>query len=275
MSNLITASIVLYNNADVSKTIECILNSSIQVKLYLIDNSPTNALQKELKEYLDNPNIHYVFNNCNVGFGAAHNIAIKKIIDTSEYHLILNPDVVFDENVIEELVKYMNKNNDVGLVMPKVIYPDGSTQYLCKLLPTPVDLIFRRFLPKSVIQSRTEFFELRFTNYNTEMEVPYLSGCFMFLRTNAIKKVGLFDERFFMYPEDIDLTRRINKYFKTMFYPNVQIVHEHGKGSYKNFRLLKIHIINMIKYFNKWGWIFDAERKIVNKRILSQLKNKK
>ncbi len=153
----------------------------------------------------------------------------------------------------------------------KVIYPEGETQYLCKLLPTPFDLIFRRFLPDNVLKERKENFELRFTNYNKIMEVPYLSGCFMFIRTAVLEKVGFFDERFFMYPEDIDFTRRINKYYKTNFYPFVNITHEHGKGSYKNLKMLYIHMSNMIKYFNKWGWFFDSDRKTTNKRILKQL----
>jgi GT2 family glycosyltransferase len=102
------------------------------------------------------------------------------------------------------------------------------------------------------------------------MEVPYLSGCFMFLRVAALKKVGLFDERFFMYPEDIDLTRRMYKEFKTVFYPEVEITHQHARESYKSLKLFYIHIVNMIRYFNKWGWFFDKERRIVNQRVISQ-----
>lgn len=268
---MLSASIVLYNNKDVYKTIECILNTPLNIQLYLIDNSPTNQLEKDLEEYIKNPNVHYVFNNANIGFGAAHNVALKKIQYNSNYHLILNPDVVFEPNTIPQLIEYLEKNEEVGLVMPKVIYPEGETQYLCKLLPTPFDLIFRRFLPDNVLKERKENFELRFTNYNKIMEVPYLSGCFMFLRTAVLEKVGFFDERFFMYPEDIDFTRRINKYYKTNFYPFVNITHEHGKGSYKNLKMLYIHMSNMIKYFNKWGWFFDSDRKTTNKRILKQL----
>lgn len=271
MDNLISASIVLYKNPDVHNTIESLLNTPLPIKLYLIDNSPTNQLEKEFSSYSTNNNVHYIFNDNNIGFGAAHNIALKKVIDTSNFHLVLNPDVVFEPTVIPALLEYMVKNEDVGLVMPKVLYPDGSLQYLCKLMPTPVDLIFRRFLPGALMQKRSNLFELRFTGYNKEMEVPYLSGCFMFLRVAALKKAGLFDDRFFMYPEDIDLTRRIHAYYKTMFFPHVHIVHEHGKGSYKNIRLLRIHIVNMIKYFNKWGWFFDKQRKETNKKILKQL----
>jgi GT2 family glycosyltransferase len=74
-----------------------------------------------------------------------------------------------------------------------------------------------------------------------------------------------------MYPEDIDLTRRIHRHFRTVFYPDVAIVHFHTQSSYVNARMLFIHIVNMIKYFNKWGWIFDHERRKVNRDILKQL----
>lgn len=93
----------------------------------------------------------------------------------------------------------------------------------------------------------------------------------MFLRCDVLKSVGIFDERFFMYPEDVDLTRRIASKFDTIFYPHVEVVHEHGAASYKSLRMLWIHIINIIKYFNKWGWIFDKDRERLNKKTLSML----
>jgi len=126
-------------------------------------------------------------------------------------------------------------------------------------------------LPQSWTMKRTEKFELRASGYNRTIDVPYLSGCFMFLRTEAIQQVGMFDERFFMYPEDIDLTRRIHRKYRTVFYPEVSVVHQHIRGSYADIRLLFIHIKNMIKYFNKWGWFFDNERRNVNKDTLKQL----
>ena len=103
------------------------------------------------------------------------------------------------------------------------------------------------------------------------MEVPFLSGCFMFLRTKVLEDIGLFDERFFMYAEDIDLTRRINEKYKTIFYPKTFIYHGHAKESFKKIKLFYIHLTNIIIYFNKWGWIFDSKRKKINKRILKQL----
>jgi GT2 family glycosyltransferase len=172
----------------------------------------------------------------------------------------------------------MEDNKDIGLVMPKVLYPDGSLQYLCKKLPTPFDLIARRFLPsflKPLFQKRLDIYEFKDQNYNAIMEVPYLSGCFMFIRTGVFKEIGMFDERIFMYIEDIDLCRRIGQKYKTIYYPEAIVYHEFAKESYKSKKLLKIHIDSTIKYFNKWGWFFDKDRKKINERDPSYLTNNK
>lgn len=270
---MITGAIVLYNNDKkvLQEAINSFLNYTDVGKLYLIDNSPTDYL----KIIGENEKIDYIHNPSNPGFGAAHNIAIKKAEKWgATYHVVLNPDVYFDNNVISELVNYMNDNVGIGNIMPKVLYPDKSIQYLCKLLPTPYDWIGRRFNPfKKMVEKRNELFELRFTNYDKIMEVPYLSGCFMFLRLSAIKKIGMFDEGIFMYGEETDLCRRlIDEGYKTVFYPKVTIYHHFEKGSHKSWRLTKIGIQSAIYYFNKWGWFFDKRRRRINKQTLDKLK---
>jgi GT2 family glycosyltransferase len=161
----------------------------------------------------------------------------------------------------------MNQEQNVGLLMPKVLYPNGETQYLCKQIPTPFDLIMRRFIPnfiKPLFQARLDAYELKFKDFSMRMEIPNLSGCFMFIRCEALKTVGLFDENFFMYLEDTDLSRRINSQYKTIYYPEASIIHHYEKGSYKNYKLLKYHIQSAFYYFNKWGWLFDPTRSTIN-----------
>lgn len=261
---MLTISIVLYKT-NVNQLIRCIdsVNKNIDTRIFLIDNSPTKDLKSIADEF---DNVTYFFNPANPGYGAAHNIALRNVIEMGGiYHLVLNADVYFNAGTLRQLVDYMNREPDVGLVMPKVLFPNGEIQYLCKLLPTPINLIGRLIFPKK-IQAKNNFkFEMRSSNYDKEMFVPYLSGCFMFLRIGALKKCGLFDERFFMYPEDIDLTRRVAAEYRTMFYPGVTIYHEYGAASKKSIKMLLIHAYNIIKYFNKWGWIFDSGRRRLNK----------
>ena len=151
--------------------------------------------------------------------------------------------------------------------MPRVVNPDGSQQYLAKRLPSPMDVFGRRFLPACLIARRNRRYELRDRDLSRPINAPYLSGCFMFLRTKSAVEAGLFDERYFMYPEDIDLTRTIHRHYLTLYYPAWTIVHDHAQASYKNKHMLRIHIQNMCRYFNKWGWFFDRERRLFNKNL--------
>lgn len=266
---MITVSIVTYKT-DVKELTKCLqsLKSPLVLKIYIVDNSNEKYIQDFCLKYA---NIEYISSE-NVGYGTGHNQVLRKVLSSSSiYHLVLNSDVYFDPKVLEQLVEYMNENLDVAQVQPNIIYPDGKMQYTCRLLPTPVNLIFRRFLPKKMISRMDERYLLKFNDHTQAIDIPYHQGSFMFFRTDCFNKVGLFDERFFMYLEDIDITRRMHKYYRTMFWPEVTIVHAHRAASYKNKKMLKIHIQNAIKYFNKWGWIFDCERKLWNRNLLKEL----
>ena len=274
----LSASIVLYNTKteDLKRVINSYFSYQGEKQLFLIDNSPTYRL-KEIEKVYPNNNIYYIFNNENMGYGKAHNIAIKKSIEQNlPYHIILNPDIIIEKDVLEKLANYMELHPEVGNIMPKIIYPDGELQYLCKLLPSPIDLIFRRFIPiKKWKDAINRKYELHSFGYDKIMNIPNLSGCFMFLRTEALKKVGLFDENIFMYLEDIDLNRRIFSKYKTIYYPDATVIHEHQKESYKNKKLLKVHIQSAIYYFNKYGWFFDKERTNINRNVLRELEKLK
>lgn len=262
----ISASIVIYKHryAQLIDLVESIFLLPFDLRLYIIDNSPTNTLEQELPI---SHTIQYHFCNANLGYGKAHNKALRLAANWSEFHIVLNPDILFEPNAIVALVQYMNEKPNIGLLMPKVLYANGETQFLCKLFPTPFDLIMRRFIPgflKSKLQKRLDQYELKHKNYDEIMEVPNLSGCFMFLRMDVLKIVGLFDESFFMYLEDTDLSRRINLQFQTIYYPKVSIIHQYEKGSYKSLKLLKYHIVSAFRYFNKYGWFYDTVRTTIN-----------
>ena len=268
---MLTASIVLYHHSptEVSDIINCVLKSSVST-LFIVDNS-TNDVSRKLENVSDR--IWYI-HSANLGYGAGHNIAIRKAIEQgADYHVVLNPDIYFGEGTLEKLEAYMEVHSEVGQIMPKVFYPNGELQYLCKLVPSPLDLIFKRFLPSFLTNKKLYKVQLRFSGYDKIMNIPYLSGCFMFFRISVLQQIGLFDERFFMYPEDIDITRRIHEKYKTIFYPDVSIIHAHAAASRSNAKMLKIHIINIIKYFNKWGWFFDSKRRRINKQVLKELKS--
>ena len=268
LSNLdLTASIVTYKTdpAELSRAIRCCLESPLRVDLVVVDNSPTDQIGSVCRAL----GVEYIHTGSNLGFGCAHNIAMKRK-SGAKYHLILNPDVQFRCDVLPELISFMEMNEAVGLVMPRVVYPDGSPQALCKRLPSPIDILAKRFFsssPLGMFKDRLAAFELRNAENECVLSVPYLSGCFMLVRRAAIEKVGLFDERFFMYFEDLDLTRRIRQRYQTVFYPWKSIIHRHEMGSYKSAGLLLAGLRSAVQYFNKWGWVRDHERSVLNGTI--------
>ncbi len=268
---MITASVVLYNTPYlVFWELLQSYKPDADRKLYIIDNS--NMETAYCKE-IENETIQYCFNGKNLGYGAAHNIGIRQALaEHSEYHLVLNPDIKFDSSIIDVLKNYADRHKDVVYMLPKVLYPNGEIQYLCKLLPTPLDLIGRRFLPKKLTQRRNDRYILKSSGYDKIINPPCLSGCFMFMRTSVLKEKRLeFDERFFLYCEDFDLMRRLHAVGKTIYYPKVQIVHNHEQDSYKNWKMLFTHMKSACIYFNKYGWFVDKERRDMNRRILEEL----
>jgi len=273
MRTKINVSIVTYNTSFelIKKLIIQLDKVELSKKIYIVDNSEKPILKEKLKKLLIK-DLEYRFNSANLGYGKGHNVAINEtILNNVAYHLVINPDVEIKEGAIEKIFDFMEKNKNVGNLMPKVLYPNGNIQYLAKLLPTPLTLFGRRFIPiKSLREKINYYHELRFFDYNSVLNVPNLSGCFMFLRSNILKQIGGFDKRYFMYMEDVDLNRRIYSISETLFYPEVNIVHHYEKGSYKNKKLMKFHIQSAIKYFNKWGWLFDKEREKINKKVLKQ-----
>ncbi len=214
----------------------------------------------------------------NIGFGAAHNFAMRALATSdAPYHVILNPDIRLETGTLASLATVMDSLPEVGLVMPQVLYPDGSIQFLCKLLPTPLDLVLRRFAPgvvKRAARNHIATFDLREFDYKSTVSVPSLSGCFMFTRRTVLEAVDGFDERFFLYMEDIDLCRRIAARSELRYWPEVTVTHEHQMESYKSLRVLLLHLRSAVAYFNKWGWFFDPMRKEANRAAIAHLREK-
>lgn len=269
MEKDLNISIVLYNSnyEEIDYLID-LLNSIDRVsQIFLIDNSP---LKNNSFETLD---AKYLFPDVNNGYGSGHNLAIYYSLESDiKYHLVLNSDISFDRIVLSKLLEKMDDDSEIGLIMPKVINSDGSVQFLPKLLPTPLNLLIRVVTPlRKLLNSKNKEYTLE--NYqDQELNVPIITGCFSLFRVETLKQTGLYDENFFMYFEDFDLSRRIHSRYKTIYYPAVSIIHAHERGAAKSYKLLKAFSKSAIYYFNKYGWFFDNERNRINKRVLNKLK---
>ena len=277
MKNRINISIVLYKNnpQQIQNLLADIFASrNIQLgKIFLIDNSPDDQLRQLAELSLQ---IKYIHAHSNPGYGAAHNLAISQSINVgADFHLVVNPHIRFGVDELAKLIDFMQTNAHVGLLMPRVVYPNGNVQHLCKLLPNPFNIFARRFMPKYYVNRMNYSYTLQWTNYNTIMPVPYLCASFMLFRVSDLQQLGGFDERFFMYFEDTDITRRFYREGKAWFCPLATVIHEHNQESYRSLKMFWVHIQNMARYFNKYSWFFDEERCQINRTLKQQLQYRK
>ena len=237
----------------IRNAIKSFLSCSLNSVLHVVDNSPTDAL----KSSLDDLPVQYHFFGSNAGYGRGHNRALGECKE-SKYHIIINPDIVIAPSTLETLSSYMDVNPDIGMISPRVLNEDGSIQFLNKRYPMVFDLFARRFIPKSLhylIQHRLERYEMKDVGYDDICDVECISGCFMFCRTEVLKAVNGFDDRYFMYFEDFDLSRKIQLAgYRTVYYPHTTVTHLWERASHKSIKMTWVFIVNMSRYFKKWGW---------------------
>lgn len=248
----LSLAIVTYNNATIIEdTVRSVIQNipeKFSYVLYIIDNNSSDETI-EVVEKIEG-NIQILDTKQNKGFGYGHNTILNKL--NSKYHLVINPDISLEDGQIDLMIGYMNENPQIGLLSPLIVSPDQSIQYLCKKNPTVFDMFIRRVSPK-IFPKRQEEYILKSTGYNKIMEIDYASGCFMVFNTMVFKNINGFDDNFFMYLEDADITRRVNKTSKAVFYPQARVIHAWERGSHKSLKLGLITIKSMSVYFKKWG----------------------
>ena len=250
----ITASIVLFNEdlKELENTVSCFLNVKISKKLYLIDNT----LNGDFKGLFHHQDIEYIAVPSNIGFGAGHNKALKYLKDKSDYHLILNPDVSFKPKIITTLISQLELDNSTAMIAPKVLFPDGRHQYSCRRYPTVSELLARRFtFLKFILKKQILKGTYRDLDLNQAFFAEYITGCFHLYKTKDFVNLKGFDERYFLYMEDVDICKKIDLMGKKkLYYPQEEIIHVLKQGSSKSFKLFLRHTFSAIKYFLKWGF---------------------
>lgn len=251
----VSVSIVIYKNyRDVEQAVKSILkftSSSIALKIYAIDNSNEESQNRlEFLEYAQqNSEIEYKDMHANVGFGKAHNSILNQL--DSGVHFIVNPDILLKEDSIGKIVEFMNLHSDYGMVIPRLVNDEGELESVYRRTPTVFDMIIR-FFKLNFFKKRMAYHTMVDQDFSKPFNVPFGQGSFLAIRTTLFKKVGGFDERYFMYMEDADLCRTVNLESKLMYFPGTEVFHRWEKGSHKNLKLFKIHLSSMIKYFGKW-----------------------
>lgn len=234
---------------------EKLLNS---LQVLVIDNGATLQVQDfEKLDSLESVTVKLISNSMNIGFGAAHNQGLG--YSETDQHLILNPDVLIDPDAIDTGIRYLRDNHDCGLLAPRGFDLIGQDAYLCKHSPNLLDLFVRGFAPGSI----KSLFKKRLSKYEKReaIELPFelesqdvASGCFMLGRTELLKYIGGFDDRFFLYFEDYDLSQRLMTFCKIVYLPTLQVKHAGGQSARKGLLHVCYFLCSAVRYFNKHGW---------------------
>jgi len=256
----ISITTVLYNNQveAVQKLVKNILMATKgfeQVDYYLVNNSIDNKVLTNYLNGLDRKHsVHVITPSENKGFGAGNNLVIP--ILRSDYHLLVNPDVfVKSSNEIINMVHFMDTHKEYGLLSPLIKFPNGEVQHLLKRESTVLDMVLR-FTGLPFFSKRKERFVNLPDGYRSLHEASNVPGSFMLFRTNIFRDIRGFDERYFLYMEDSDITKKVNAVSKTIFYPNACVYHEWQRENKKSVHGVVQMMSSTIKYFNKWGWKF-------------------
>ena len=233
-----------------------IASKNLKIEIFVVDNNSTDGSSKMIKEKF--PYCKLIQNKVNVGFSKANNQAIRQ--SKGKYILLLNPDTIIEEDTLIKCINFMDKKNDAGSLGVKMI--DGNGKFLPeskRSFPTPIVAFYKIFGLSSLFPQSKKFgtYHLSFLDKEKIHEVDVLSGAFLLIKKNVLNKIGLLDEDFFMYGEDIDISYRIQKAgFKNYYFPKTKIIHYKGESTKKSsvnyvFIFYKAMIIFAKKHFKK------------------------
>lgn len=253
MLSPLSACVVLYHCGDeVFDALRCLENTRIEVAVYLSDNSPEEITADKLQWKF--PGVTILPQKGNIGFGRANNAVLPYL--QSRYHLIMNPDVTFEPDLLPRMVSYMDAHPNIAILTPRVLNEDGSEQYLPKKrisvhyllggLLESLGGIFRRW---------REDFTLADLDVRSPIPVEFATGCFLLIRTSVFQKLEGFDPRFFLYQEDSDLSRRVleQNLGSIVYHPDMTVTHRWARENTRTMKGRMRQIRSVCKYFLKWG----------------------
>jgi GT2 family glycosyltransferase len=234
------------------------------IPVYLIDNSETAPLTLQLLIAQDallkaaDVELKSLHGHGNIGYGSAHNLVIGDL--ESDYHLLLNPDIEFDAESLCQGVSFLLENPQVALVSPFAENDNGEKQHLCKRYPALLTLLVRGLFPASL----QRLFRKRLARYamhelpehGASFPIPIVSGCCMLCRSGRLRQIGGFDEGYFLYFEDFDLSLRLAADHELAYLPAMRIKHAGGQAASKGRDHVKIFMKSGMRFFNSHGWRF-------------------
>lgn len=228
--------------------------------IYLIDNGPGKDNLNTLRKFENDSRFNFsaikvITGHGNIGYGAGNNLAIK--VTNSQYHLVMNPDVIVHERAIAELCHVLKDNISIGLVAPASYDENGKRLYLAKRKPS-VPVLLARFLNipflNRLLKSSLSNYEYRDidTTTNTLIPIELASGCFMFCRADALHDIDGFNEKYFMYFEDFDLSLRMADKYQLMLNNKASITHFGGDAGRKGVKHIRYFCASALRFFLTW-----------------------
>lgn len=256
MNPKVTGCIVTYNNMkSIKKTIDTVLEftNPDDFRLYVVDNGSSDGTPEFIRE--NYPEVCLIETNTNNGFGSGHNIVLPML--TSQYHIVINPDIVIKDEAINNIVEFMDNNPEIGVVSPKICFPDGREQILGKRNPHFKYLVASRLRKEKdgEVSKLLKEYAMLDCDLSEVTDIENTTGCFIVFRTEIFKALKGFDSKYFMYFEDADIARRARKITRVVYYPHATIYHVWERESKRNFKLMLVHIKSMFRYFFKWKTI--------------------
>ncbi len=258
----LTISIVNYNCSDETIAAICSIKKftkGIDYILYIVDNASDAEEAQKLEPY-KSEDVVIVYNKENVGFGLAHNMAIAK--SQSEFHAVVNPDIVLFEDSLSILAAAMEQEPDTVMATCRLKFKSGEEQYTPKLSPTPLALVARQL---GIMPNIEKKYLMQDKDLTKAQDISFCTGCFFIAKTKALNAVGGFSDRYFLYFEDADLTRLMLKQGKARYIPVTTVQHLWQRKPRKSVRFFCLQLSSMFTYFARWGIIrpkTDKEQEI-------------
>lgn len=204
----------------------------VTLEIIVVDNASTDGSQEALKQHF--PDVTLIQNEENFGFAKANNIGIRA--STGKYICLVNSDVEVKSGCIDQMINYIEQYPRIGMLGPKIFYPDGRVQVSCKQFPSLWNQLCSAIGLHRIFHKSKTFAgeEMTFINFDKLSEVDCLIGAFWLIKREALNQVGLLDEDFFFYSEDFDWCKRFWKHgWEVVFFPRAEIIHYTGGSSKK------------------------------------------
>lgn len=251
----VSACIVTYNGFETAAAAaRSILQQtqSADLTLYLVDNaSPDGCGQRLAETFAGEPRVRVILLPKNVGFGAGHNAVIGQL--GSDYHAVINPDVLLREDAISRICAYLDSEPSVVMATPRLVWPDGRAQYTPKRRPTAMALLSRR-LSWPVLRRYERHYLMLDRDLSQTQDIEFCAGCFFLVRTQAFRRAGGFDPDYFMYVEDADLTQKMLRLGRVVYWPGTSVVHAWNRAPSRDGSSARQQLRSMNRFFRKWGF---------------------